>query len=138
MALRRLADTGATVFVSSHILSELAEMCSSLCVLNQGRLLASGSADEVRSQLGSDRRTLTVSMIGGEEAAATWLEAQAGVTEVGIATRKVSFEFTGSDEAQSDLMVGLMQQGARMLSFEEKRSSFEDILVGVAESNRQP
>jgi ABC-2 type transport system ATP-binding protein len=137
MALRRLADNGATVFVSSHILSELAEMCSSLCVLNQGSLLASGSADEVRSQLGSDRRTLTVSMIDGEESAAGWLEAQAGVTEVKAEKRKLSFEFTGSDEAQADLMIGLMKEGARMLSFEEKRSSFEDILVGVAESNRQ-
>src|SRR5436189_2372890 len=52
-ALRKLAKAGATVFVSSHILSELAEMCSSLCVMNHGRLLASGTTDEVREQLGS-------------------------------------------------------------------------------------
>jgi ABC-2 type transport system ATP-binding protein len=47
-ALRKLAASGATVFVSSHILSELAEMCTSLCVMNRGRLLASGTVDQVR------------------------------------------------------------------------------------------
>ena len=48
LTLRTLADEGATVIVSSHILSELSEMCTSLCVMNHGRLLASGSVDEVR------------------------------------------------------------------------------------------
>jgi ABC-2 type transport system ATP-binding protein len=135
-ALRKLADAGATVFISSHILSELAEMCSSLCVMNRGRLLASGTVDQVRQQLGSTERVLTATLLGRHEEAAGWLSSQAAVHDLKIAGRQVIFGFTGSDDAQADLMDGLVRLGIRMRTFEEKRSSFEDMLVEVAENNR--
>ena len=134
-ALRRLAKTGATIFVSSHILSELAEMCSSLCVMNQGKLLASGTVDEVRHQLGNTERTLTAAVLGKAEEAAEWLSTRTGVHELQIHGQQVVFGFRGNDDDQADLMEGLINQGVRLRAFEEKRSSFEDILVEVAESN---
>ena len=137
-ALRRLAESGATVFVSSHILSELAEMCSSLCVMNRGRLLASGTADQVRHQLGSTDRVLTATLLGRQEDAAAWLSSQPAVHDLRVAGQQVIFGFKGSDDAQADLMDGLVRLGIRMRAFEEKRSSFEDILVEVAEGNRKP
>ena len=137
-ALRKLAKTGATVFVSSHILSELAEMCSSLCVMNRGRLLASGTVDQVRHQLGSTERVLTATLLSRHEEAREWLSAQPAVHELRIVGHQVIFAFTGCDDAQADLMEGLIRLGSRMRAFEEKRSSFEDILVEVAESNRRP
>jgi ABC-2 type transport system ATP-binding protein len=136
--LRKLAASGATVFVSSHILSELAEMCSSLCVMNRGRLLASGTVDQVRVQLGSTERLLTATLLGRQEEAGEWLSAQPAVHDLRIAGQQVIFGFKGSDEAQADLMDGLVRLEFRMRAFEEKRSSFEDILVEVAETNRRP
>ena len=56
---------------------------------------------------------------------------------VKIAGQQVIFGFTGSDDAQADLIEGLTRLGIRMRAFEEKRSSFEDILVEVAENNRR-
>ncbi|WP_193214108.1 ABC transporter ATP-binding protein [Luteolibacter marinus] len=135
-ALRKLAKTGATVFISSHILSELAEMCTSLCVMNRGRLLASGSVDQVREQLGNTGRTLTATLLNRLEEGAAWLESREGVHDLEVAGQQVVFRFNGSDDDQADLMEGLIRQGIRLRSFEEKRSSFEDILVDVAESNR--
>ena len=136
-ALRRLADAGATVFVSSHILSELAEMCSSLCVMNQGKLLASGTAEEVRKQIGSDDRAIVVSLLDRQQDAATWLKSQTTVQDLRLVDQQILFNFTGSDDEQADLMEGLIRLGARLKSFEEQRSSFEDILVEVAETNRR-
>jgi len=137
-ALRKLAASGATVFVSSHILSELAEMCTSLCVMNRGQLLASGTVDQVRHQLGNTNRTLTATLLGRHEEAGEWISAQAAVHDLRIVGQQVMFGFTGDDEAQADLMEGLIRLGIRIRAFEEKRSSFEDILVEVAENNRQP
>jgi ABC-2 type transport system ATP-binding protein len=134
--LRKLAGNGATVFVSSHILSELAEMCSSLCVMNRGRLLASGTVDEVRHQLGSTERILTATLLGRHEEAVAWLAAQPVVHDVRLAGPQIVFGFKGDDEAQAALIEGLIALGIRLRAFEEKRSSFEDILVEVAESNR--
>jgi len=135
--LRRIAQAGATVFVSSHILGELAEMCTSLCVMNRGRLLASGTAEEVRSQLGVTERVLTATVLGEPESSAEWLAAQPAVHDLRLAGSQIIFGFHGTDEAQADLMAGLIQRGTRLRTFEEKRSSFEDILVEVAESNRR-
>lgn len=135
-ALRKLANTGATVFVSSHILSELAEMCSSLCVMNRGKLLASGTVSEVRAQLGSNERSITINLMDKAETAAAWLESKTGVHSLQCSAHQVVFGFRGSDDGQADLLEGLIQMGIRMTAFGEKRSSFEDILVEVAESNR--
>ena len=136
-ALRKLAKDGATVFVSSHILSELAEMCSSLCVMNRGRLLASGTVDQVREQLGSTDRTLTATLLTRHEEAGAWLSGQHAVHDVRVDGFQVIFGFRGTEEGQADLMEGLIRLGMRIRTFEEKRSSFEDILVEVAESNRR-
>jgi ABC-2 type transport system ATP-binding protein len=136
--LRKLARSGATVFVSSHILSELAEMCSSICVMNHGRLLASGTVDQVRHQLGSTARLLTATLLGRPEEAGEWLRSQASVHDLRIVGMQLIFGFSGCDDAQADLMEGLVRLGFRVRAFEEKRSSFEDILVEVAENNRRP
>jgi ABC-2 type transport system ATP-binding protein len=135
-ALRKIAATGATVMISSHILSELAEMCTSLCIMNRGKLLASGTAEQIRMQMGSHKRTLTISLLNRHQEAASWMEAQASVHRLKLTEQQVSCDFTGDDSAQADLIEGLIQQGFRLRAFEEKRSSFEDILIQVAEKNR--
>lgn len=138
MALRRLADGGAAIFVSSHILSELAEMCSSLCVMNQGRLLASGTVEEVRRVLGGAERTLVVTVLERAPEAATWLGAQPGVDRVETNAHRLTLQYEGAHEAQAALLAGLVAGGFRVTSFEEKKSTFEDILIDVAEGNTQP
>ena len=138
LALRRLAARGATVFVSSHILSELAEMCSSLCVMNRGQLLASGTVDEVRKALGRAERVLSVTVLDRIGDVETWLAAQPHVARVENASGRVSFHYFGSHEEQASLLGGLLAGGFRVTTFEEQKSTFEDILVEVAEGNRVP
>jgi ABC-2 type transport system ATP-binding protein len=138
LTLRRLASQGTTIVVSSHILSELAEMCTSLCLMNRGRLLASGTVDEVRHQLGTNpQRQLTASLLNLHDLALQWLAAHPAVFEPKLAGAQVIFDFSGSLEEQADIIEALIQQGVRIRSIEEKRSSIEDILVEVAESNRK-
>ena len=136
--LQKLAQAGGTVFVSSHVLSELAEMCTSLCVMNRGRLLASGTVDEVRQQLGSSERTLTATLLNRHEEGCEWLSSQPSVHDLRRSGQQVTFGFKGNEDAQADLLEGLIRIGVRLRTFEEKRSTFEDILVEVAETNRRP
>jgi ABC-2 type transport system ATP-binding protein len=136
-ALRGLVAEGATVFVSSHILSELAEMCTSLCVMNRGRLLASGTVEEVRQQLGRNERTLTAALLDRQNEAAAWVAMRHGAHAVRVEEERVVFGFVGSDAEQSDLISAMVSAGFRLRALEEKRSTFEDILVEVAESNQK-
>lgn len=131
-ALQSLAATGATILISSHILSELSEMCTSLCILNRGRLLAHGSVNEVRSQLGNTRRRLTLGLLSPPSDAADWLAQQPTISELRIESARISFEFTGDDEAQAELLEALVRRRVRLRTFEEKRSSLEELLVDIA------
>jgi ABC-2 type transport system ATP-binding protein len=137
IALQDLAADGATVVVSSHILSELAEMCSSLCVMNQGKLLASGTADEVRMALGRAERNLSVVTSGDSKKVEAWLEGRAGVSELEVKDSRVEFQFLGGEEEQERLLIELVNAGLKVRAFEEASSSFEEILVRVAEGNRE-
>ncbi|MEN8773368.1 MAG: ABC transporter ATP-binding protein [Akkermansiaceae bacterium] len=137
IALQGLAAEGATIVVSSHILSELAEMCSSLCVMNQGKLLASGTADEVRSELGRAERNLSVVTSGDPMEVEAWLKVRPGVSDLKVDGSRLGFQFLGGDEKQEQLLIGLVGADLKVRAFEEESSSFEEILVRVAEGNRE-
>jgi ABC-2 type transport system ATP-binding protein len=64
--LVELKDLGKTIIVSSHILSELAEMCTAVGIMEGGQLLASGPPNEIRDRLGGVR-TVQVRFVGGTE-----------------------------------------------------------------------
>jgi ABC-2 type transport system ATP-binding protein len=136
LALQNLAREGATVLVSSHILSELAEMCSSMCVMNQGHLLASGSAEDVRRELGRAERALTAVVVQDAAVLRDWLDGRDGVGEIKMDGLRVSFGFAGGEDEQVALLAELAGAGLGLKSLEEESSSFEDILVKVAEDNR--
>ena len=136
LTLQALAKEGVTVLVSSHILSELAEMCGSIIVMNQGKLLASGTAEEVRNELGSHRREMTMRIVGVTDGLKGWLGVREGVSEVAADEGVVRFEFVGDDEAQVALLGDAVREGFAVKSLEEKSASFEEILVEVAEGNR--
>jgi ABC-2 type transport system ATP-binding protein len=137
LTLRSLASRGVAIIVSSHILSELADMCTSLIIMNQGRILAAGPVDVVRDQLGNAERTLALTVLPGSEAGAeNLLRTQPAVQELTVHAGRLSFRFHGTGEDQSTLLSALVSAGVRVRSLEEQKSTFEDILVQVAEGNR--
>ncbi|HEX2746834.1 MAG TPA: ABC transporter ATP-binding protein [Verrucomicrobiales bacterium] len=135
LTLRRLAAEGSTIFVSSHILGELAELCTSLCVMNRGTLLSSGTADEVRAALGRSERSLSIAVLSRREEASEWLRSQAHVSGVENHGERITLSFSGSQDDQATLVEGLFTNGFRVSVCEERKTSFEDILITVAEEN---
>jgi ABC-2 type transport system ATP-binding protein len=137
LTLRSLASNGVAILVSSHILSELADMCTSLCIMNQGRILASGPVDEVRDKLGNADRILALTVLSDSALLAEEvLRSLPAVQELTSHAGKLSFRFHGSGEEQAALLATVMNAGVKVRTFEEQKSSFEDILVKVAEANR--
>jgi ABC-2 type transport system ATP-binding protein len=134
--LRKLASQGATIFISSHILTELAEMCTSICVMSRGKLLASGTVDQVREQLGDDSRSISVVPLQALTQVPDWIRNIDGVTDARLDTDKLALDFLGDDEAQANLLEEIIRHGLRIRGFTERRSSYEEILIGVAERSR--
>ena len=105
--------------------------------LTQGEILSSGTAEDVRRELGRTERAISLVVIDRREEAAEWLEGQDGVHDLVVAENGITMGFKGDDRQQAALLTGLINQGLAVRSFEEKSASFEEILVDIAKSNRE-
>ena len=104
--LRRLADDGKTLLISSHILPELAAICDSIGIIHQGRLRVAGTINKVLGELQRDR-LMELRTLSDPESAATMLDEDDSCLEVDRAdasTGLLRFRFKGNDEELSDLL----------------------------------
>lgn len=77
--VRLLADDGKTIFISSHILSELGEMCDTLLFIDAGRIVHHGSAESLQEQQSSAQTLISVQVSGDPAALAPWISLNPGV-----------------------------------------------------------
>ncbi|HUF60812.1 MAG TPA: ABC transporter ATP-binding protein [Verrucomicrobiales bacterium] len=133
--LRALAREGAAVVVSSHILTELADMCTSVGIMAQGRLVDSGRVSGVVERLGRTERLIVIRILGRAADlgwAADLLREAKGVSELCVEGDAIRLLFAGSTEAQAELLGGLVKAGCRVRSFEERASTIEEVMLRVA------
>jgi len=143
--LRALADQGKAVLISSHILTELAEICDTCAIIEQGRLLATGRvADLLAQAAGTVVAELSVRLFPGAEGEAVWARTERllleqprvkEVTREGDALR-VRLEHEGSkaawmDEAAAQLLAVLVGAGAPVCAFGHRERNLEDAFMHV-------
>jgi ABC-2 type transport system ATP-binding protein len=129
--LRELRAMGKTILVSSHILTELAELCDSIAIMEKGRLIASGDLDDIRKRLGRDRN-LNIRLIAGMDTAKAILHSFSGVQTIQTSfsedgSGNLTFTFSGDDAAAAELLDTLIKHGARV-------SSFSEVITGLEEA----
>jgi ABC-2 type transport system ATP-binding protein len=103
----RLTNEGATVLLSSHHLSEVEQTCSHVVVMNHGRLVASGTVNELISSSGS-----VYVEVDDRERARVVLAATPGVGDVAIQGDGLVVELT--DSRRSDVAAALVGAGLRL------------------------
>ncbi|MBO1911806.1 ABC transporter ATP-binding protein, partial [Microvirga sp. 3-52] len=100
--LRSLKKMGKTILISSHILPELAEMCDEIGVIDNGRIIAHGSVNEIQTQLRGEK-VITVSMTRPiEQKIIRFFEENPFITNIELleAIHGFSFAFKGTDDDQ--------------------------------------
>ena len=128
--IRELADRGKTVLISSHILTELAEMCDAVGIIEQGCLLATGSIDEIQRQQ-SSIRSLVVRILSDAEKAAVLIESKLSCDPPIVDGELVRFEFNGEMKDQADLIAWLVGQGFAVAEVSSHKKSLEDVFLHV-------
>jgi ABC-2 type transport system ATP-binding protein len=129
--MRELIAAGKTIVVSSHILPELSEFCTSVGIMERGRLVISGTVDEVlRSVKAAQEIDVTVS--GDAALVASALRGFAGVGRVRVEGQRAVIEFTGSAEHQAQMLKSLIMAGVPVIAFAERRATLEQIFMKVA------
>lgn len=134
--LRELKHMGKTIFFSSHILSEVADVCTSIGIIEAGKLITHGDLTEIKSQLRA-HRMIQVQVIGDTLPLQEYLmqdDAVASIItsgEADIPRNAVRFDFTGDDEELSRLLARLVGNGVRVISFSEETGDLEDVFMQV-------
>ena len=128
--IRAFAQDGGSVLISSHILSEMDEFCSHIGIMQRGKMVVSGSVDEITGKvMGS--ALVQIEVVSGEHA----LDQIIGQHNLTGSPRwngqRCEFEFEGDNKEAGELMAMLVKGGVRMSSFARKRESLEDIFLQV-------
>ncbi|MEV8527948.1 ABC transporter ATP-binding protein [Streptomyces sp. NPDC052000] len=125
--IRELAKDGTTVFLSSHLLDEIEQVCSHAAVMNQGRLVVQGEVTELAANA---RGRLAVTTPDTAEAARVLKER--GVADVTVAAEgRVTGELPPDDVELADLNAELVRAGVRVRGFAAERASLEDAFVAL-------
>ena len=129
-----LQRMGKTVLISSHILSELAEVCSYVGILEAGRMVVEGRPHEILSEVRHSRgfRARFVDTEAAVRGRAV-LESSALVSEVSSSDGVCELLFSGNDQAVAELLAQLVASGTGVVEFSEVRSSLEDLFMTVTQ-----
>ena len=129
--LNELRGMGKTILVSSHILSELADFCTSIGIIERGKLLAAGSIQEIQRQLRTHKVLKIRILDDSAERAAVVLREDPAVQTVEVFDQTLNAEFHGEDDAQARLLTKLVEAGCVVHSFGEEALSLEEVFMMI-------
>lgn len=128
--LKELRRMGKTILISSHILTELADCCTSVGIIERGELLMHGPIDEVYQQIRGNR-TLVIRVLQHLDVALSILRSNPGFHEVDVAGNKIVAELDADDQSVADILSEMIAKGVVVQSFADKEPTLEDVFMMV-------
>ncbi|MGL4512819.1 MAG: ATP-binding cassette domain-containing protein [Lacipirellulaceae bacterium] len=128
--LKELRAMGKTILISSHILSELADVCTSIGIVERGRLLLGGPIDKVYRRLRGVRQ-LELRFAGDSAAGLSLVRSDPLTKNVREETRTAIVEYAGDDAAVARLLRELAAANVGLVSLADKEPTLEDVFMTV-------
>jgi len=131
--IRVLAKEGKTIFISSHILSELGEMCDSLLFINNGRIVHHGDAETLRR--GSDTLggvLYDVQVDGQPDSVSDWCILQPNVEFLEARKQGGRIRIDTEDPTKAaDVLARMVKDGLRITEFHREQRNLEDAFIDI-------
>ncbi|HEX8464086.1 MAG TPA: ABC transporter ATP-binding protein [Abditibacterium sp.] len=131
--LKELRSMGKTIFVSSHILPELADFCTSVGIMERGQLVVSGRVNDIVQKL-EGSVLLDVRMTGGPENGERALELlrdHPHVKEAKAEGGHLTIGFIGAHDELPQILNLLVSNGLPVASFAQREADLEDVFMKV-------
>ena len=126
--LMNLHAMGKTIVISSHILSELSEMCTSIGIMNSGQLITAGRIEDIMQQLSGGKR-IHIRLVSGMETAVRILKEQVGTVVESVRENEMIITNQGTDEQISALIGCLIQNQVVLTGFYREEGSLESLFM---------
>ncbi|MCI0583130.1 MAG: ABC transporter ATP-binding protein [Chloroflexi bacterium] len=132
--LRELRTLGKTIVISSHILPELEELCTSVAIVDRGRVLASGTISDIEGRLrvGAVLRVRVLADGEALEAARDWFAAQPDVAAAAILPDgTIELGFRGNEAGTAALLRAAVAADIAIATFARAASDLEELFLQV-------
>ncbi len=138
--VRQLANEGAAVLLSSHILTELEDMCTMVGMMSKGNLVESGKISDVITRRSNEEKSLIIESLDDLTPIANFISTNKLVGNFLVNEDELVFSFNGNDEEQVQLLNDLVVEGFRIKSLKEQKKNIEQILLemNAAPNSEEP
>jgi len=132
--LRELRSLGKTILISSHILPELEELCTSVAIIDHGRLLASGRVEDIadRFRVGGVYRAM---VLGSDEKVGSAEQLFAGLKDVVSVVRRpgglLELALRGDENTAATVLSAAIRGGVKLSSFAPAASDLEELFLQI-------
>ncbi len=128
--MKELHRMGKTILISSHILSELADCCTSIGIVERGQLLMHGPIEEVYRRIRRNR-LIEIKFVDRMDVGMSIIRSMPETRDVRVEDHRATVEIEGDDAQIADLLDRLMREGVRLRSFNDKDPTLEDVFMLV-------
>ncbi len=128
--LKELRDQEKTIFISSHILPELAEVCTDIGIVDQGKVVLEGAMTDILSQINVSS-PLTISIKGSKEEALSVLRSHSKVETITIRQEDIVVNFKGDRQEEIILLQQLIEAGTKVYGFVRERGNLESVFMEI-------
>jgi ABC-2 type transport system ATP-binding protein len=128
--VKNLRSMGKTILISSHILPELAELCTYIGIIDKGSIVISGSVEEVMQQVYS-KRIIKIKVMDKVEEGVMILKEFPFVDKVISGENTIQVGFEGGDEDMNKALTALISRGIPVVTFAQLDGNLEDVFMKV-------
>lgn len=128
--LKELCAEGKTILVSSHILSELSQMCTDIGIIDAGRIVLSGNMAEILKKV-NDSNPLLIRVCENREDAIRILKSEPAVKTITIREDDIAVRFHGGRQEEAILLRKLVEAGIPVNGFIREQGDLESIFMQI-------
>ena len=128
--LKELQRMGKTILISSHILTELADCCTSIGIIERGELLMYGPIQDVYRRIRGNR-VIVVKFIDKMDVGLSVIRSSPHTRDVQVDDSSATLELETDDQGVATLLNQLIGQGVGIRSFGEQEPTLEDVFMLV-------
>ena len=136
LLLQQLQKEGYTILISSHILSELSDMCTSIGIINQGKMVLQGKIDHIMLSIDSSN-PLRITVLNKIKQAVRLIRANPQVERISVEENKIAAWFSGSREEEARLLRELVDAGILVVAFAREHNSLESLFFHLTGGVRE-
>lgn len=134
--LRVLASSGKAILISSHILTELAEICNGALIIERGRLLKYGSLEEIVSE-GTPGRVILIRVLANADELVKELLIMPTIQKAQLINNQVEATIEGTPEDSAALLKTIIGKGFAVIEFRERQTNLETVFMNITKGDVQ-